>query len=357
MLLPETLKLHNQEKFEFHYLYFLPWKDQMVDEIKKNGGIVHCLSASNNFQIMRKVNQVMRYASEHNIQLIHCHLPWAGMAGRVVHRITRIPVIYTEHNKQERYHFLTRWMNKLTFPWQTAVIAVSKDVADSIKKNIHPRIPVYEILNSVNTDFFQRDAEEGIRLKRQLNIPEEAIVVGTIAVFRFQKRLKEWMEVFAAVTEKYPNLYGIIAGDGPLKEELVQHRKNLGLEEKLIMPGLQTEVKRWFNVMDIFMMTSEFEGLPVALLEAMSMECAVVTTDAGGIKEVIRHQENGLMVSVESWKQLDGELEKLLTSASFRMTLGQSARLRARQAFGMERMVRELEELYEGVLGKSGGKE
>ena len=356
MLLPESLKLHDHFRFEFHYLYFLPWKDQMVDEIKKNGGIVHCLPAFNNFQIMRKVNQVMRYVREHNIQLIHCHLPWAGIAGRIVHRMTKILVLYTEHNMHERYHFLTRWMNKLTFPWQTAVIAVSKEVADSIKKNIHPRIPVYEILNSVNTDFFQRNAEEGNRLKRQLNIPEEAIVVGTIAVFRFQKRLKEWMEVFAAVTEKYPKLYGIIVGDGPLKEELLQHRKNLGLEEKLIMPGLQTEVKPWFNAMDIFMMTSVFEGLPVALLEAMSMECAVVTTDAGGIKEVIQHQENGLMVSVERWKQLEGELDKLLASPSLRMTLGQAARLRARQAFGMERMVQELEELYVECSGNQEGR-
>jgi len=350
MLLPETLKLHDLSKFEFHYIYFLPWKNQMVESIQRSGGVVTCLSASNNIKIMLKVFSVIRYVKENNIQLIHCHLPWAGMVGRVVYKLTKVPVLYTEHNKQERYHFLTKAMNKLTFNWQSAAVAVSNDVAASIQKNIRPRIPVHEILNGVNTHFFQRDSEEGKRLKQQLNIPDDAIVMGTIAVFRFQKRLKEWLEVFATVSAKHPNVYGIIVGDGPLKEEIIQYRKELGLEEKVILPGLQTEVKPWFNTMDIFMMTSVFEGLPIALLEAMSMECAIATTDAGGIKEVIRNKESGLMVNVEHWKDLENELEQLIDSSAWRLTLGQSARERVKEAFGMERMVRELEELYGGCL-------
>jgi glycosyltransferase involved in cell wall biosynthesis len=271
MLLPETLKLHDREKFEFHYIYFLPWKDQMVEAIQTSGGIVTCFSASNNVRIMLQVSRVIGYVKEKNIQLIHCHLPWAGIVGRLVYKATKVPVLYTEHNKQERYHFLTRWMNRFTFNWQHAAIAVSRDVAESILHNIGPRVKVHEILNGANTNFFQRDGEERRRFRRQLNIPDEAIVIGTLSVFRFQKRLKEWLEVFAAVSARHPNVYGIIVGDGPLKEELLKHRTQLGLDEKVIMPGLQTEVKPWFSVMDIFMMTSVFEGLPIAMLEAMSM--------------------------------------------------------------------------------------
>jgi glycosyltransferase involved in cell wall biosynthesis len=346
MLLPETLKLHDHSRFEFQYIYFLPWKNQMVEAIEKSGGKVYCLNASNNFQIILKSFAIVRFVKVNNIQIVHCHLPWAGVVGRVVHKLTGVPVAYTEHNKQERYHVLTRWINRLTFNWQSAAIAVSGDVANSIQQNINPRIPVHNILNGVNTDFFKRDREEGEKCKVQLNIPVDAIVVGTIAVFRFQKRVKEWLEVFAAVSAKNPNVYGIIVGDGPLKEDIRQYRKQLGLEEKVIMPGLQTEVKPWFNTMDIFMMTSIFEGLPIALLEAMSMECAIATTDAGGIKEVIQHNESGVMVGVEDWKQLEGELNRLLDNETWRTTLGQSARTRVVKAFGMDRMVRELEELY-----------
>jgi L-malate glycosyltransferase len=312
--------------------------------------VIQCLSASNNLQIIFKLREIIRYIKDHQIQLVHCHLPWAGMAGRLVHRSTRIPVVYTEHNKQERYHFVTRWMNKLTFNWQNIVIAVSNDVAESIQKNIKPLIAVNEILNGVNTEFFQRDTEQGRRFKTQLKIPDEAIVVGTMAVFRFQKRLKEWLKVFAMASASNPRLFGIIVGDGPLKEEIIQYRRELGLEEKVLMPGLQTEVKPWYSVIDIFMMTSVFEGLPIALLEAMSMQCAIVSTDAGGIKEVIEPNKSGLMRGVDQWKELSDDISRMMVDEDLRTRLAKEARVRVIENFGMEKMVRELEKLYRKIL-------
>jgi glycosyltransferase involved in cell wall biosynthesis len=346
MLLPETLKLHDQARFEFHYIYFLPWKDQMVEAIRENGGVITCFSATNNLQIILRCRAIVRYIKENNINLVHCHLPWAGFAGRLIHKLIGIPMLYTEHNKQERYHQITRLLNRITFNWQTISIAVSSDVAESIRKNIRVRIPVIEILNGVNTKNFTRDKRAGLELRDQLNIPAQSIVVGTVAVFRFQKRLKEWLEVFAKAAAVYDTLYGIIVGDGPLKEELVAYRRQLGLEDRVFMPGLQTEVRPWLSTMDIYMMTSVFEGLPIALLEAMSMECAVVTTDAGGINEVIQHNKNGLMMPVQDWRKLEAELISLIERSGARQLLSRAARMRVVESFGMERMVGALEECY-----------
>lgn len=352
MLLPETLKLHDQTQFELHYIYFLPWKNQMVEEIEKHGGKVTCLAASNNVQIMLKLWAVIKYIKRNNIHLIHCHLPWAGMMGRLVYLLTASIVIYTEHNKQERYHSITRCMNKITFNWQSCVIAVSKDVGESIKKNIKVRIPIHHIVNGVNTKIFKRDVESGKKIRQQLDIPEDACIVGTIAVFRFQKRLKEWLEIVASVSEKYPQLYGVIVGDGPLKDELVQHIKKLGIEKKILLPGLQTDVKPWLSAMDVFMMSSIFEGMPVALLEAMSMECVIVTTNAGGIKEVVQHKKNGLMVEVDHWRKLQDELILVFENEGLRRKLSEAARTRVEHVFGMERMVNELENLYFTIASK-----
>jgi glycosyltransferase involved in cell wall biosynthesis len=345
-LLPETLKLHAKDTFEFHYLYFLPWKNQMVEAIEQAGGKVTCLTATNNLQMIRKVSAVIQYIRQHNINIVHAHLPWAGVVARLVHRRIKVPVIYTEHNKQERYHMATRLLNTLTFNWQTSAVAVSADVAVSIKKNINPSVPVIEILNGVNTDFFQRDISAGKQLRGQMGIPHNAVVVGTLAVFRFQKRLTEWLDVFKEASEKHPNLYGLMVGDGPLKDELVQRRKTLGLEDRVIMPGLQTEVKPWYSVMDVFMMTSVFEGLPIALLEAMSMECAIVTTDAGGVKQVIRHGVDGILVNVDQWSGLPMKLDELINDERKRIAFGVAARSRVVEAFSLKRMVGELEEVY-----------
>ncbi|MFN3841526.1 MAG: glycosyltransferase [Cyclobacteriaceae bacterium] len=349
MLLPETLKHHQHEKFEFHYIYFLPWKNQMVESLEQAGGKVTCMQANNTIQILLKVFTLIKYCRKHKINLIHCHLPWAGIVGRLVFKLIHTPLIYTEHNKQERYHRITRFVNRLTFNWQSAIIAVSEDVTESIARNIRPSVPVRNIVNGVNTDFFQRDSKSGRALRTQLGIPEEAIVVGTVAVFRVQKRLDVWLNVFKSASERDIRLYGILVGDGPLRKELEQLRKNFGLEHRVFMPGLQSDVRPWYSAMDIFMMTSLFEGLPVALLEAMSMQCAVLTTDAGGVKEVVRNEKDGLMVPVENWIDLTEKIDSLVNHERFRRDLGETARKRVINKFSINRMVTELEKLYSEV--------
>lgn len=347
-LLPETLKLHDKSAFEFHYIYFLPWKDQMVSAINSAGGKVKCLQASNNFQIVLRVNEIRAYVAKEGIQLVHCHLPWAGFVGRLLHRLTEIPVIYTEHNKQERYHRLTFLINRFTFNWQSLVVAVSDDVAQSIRKNINSKIPVVTVLNGVNTDAFTRQIEAGLEIRRSLNIPEGALVVGTVAVFRFQKRLVEWLKVLRSALDSGLDIYGIIVGDGPLKAEIHEQVSILKLADRVRFAGLQENVKPWLSAMDVYMMSSVFEGLPIALLEAMSMECAIATTDAGGIREVIRNETDGLIVGINEWHRLSDCLKKY-ARLDYRKSMAARARARVEESFSMRRMVDRLEDIYRQV--------
>lgn len=349
MLLPEALALHDQETFEFHYIYFLPWKDQMTDPLRHAGGRVTCFNASDNLKIMLKTGEVIQYCQDHGIRLIHCHLPWAGFLGRIVHKRTGIPIIYTEHNKQERYHRITFFLNKLTFNWQNRAIAVSHDVADSIATNIHPSIPVQTVLNGVNTAKFYRKNFDGTPVRKKFHLPADAFVIGTVAVFRFQKRLKEWMEIVAEVHQSHPEIRGLIIGDGPLKEKLHRHCEALGMQNIIYFTGLQEEVRPFLSAMDLYMMTSSFEGLPVALLEAMSMELPVVSTRAGGIGELVRNNQDGLTVDTDDWPTLKGIIERLIPDEALRKTLGSSARSRVIHAFSMERMVAELEKIYHEI--------
>ncbi|MCM4158769.1 glycosyltransferase [Antarcticibacterium flavum] len=351
MLLPETLKLHDQEKFEFHYIYFLPWKDQMVKAILDAGGMVKCLEAKDNIRLIAQYKKIINYCKLNHIDLIHCHLPWAGFVGRLVHKKTGVPVIYTEHNMQERYHFATKSLNKFSFNSQNLALGVSEDVTISIRKNIEPNVRVKTLLNGVNTKAFKRSNNSEIR--KNFNIPENGIVIGNVAVFRFQKRLIEWLRVIKKLRETNSNIYGIIVGAGPLEEEVKKEWQDLHLQEIVFFPGLKTDVKPYFDAMDIFMMSSSFEGLPIALLEAMSMECAVVSTDAGGIKEVIREGKDGLTCPVDEWQELSSKVQILLDDPDKLEEYKKAARKRVQEAFSMKRMVMELEECYIEVLNKS----
>jgi glycosyltransferase involved in cell wall biosynthesis len=350
MLLPETLKVHDQSRFQFTYVYFLPWKNQMVEALKRGGGNVLCFGAGNNLQVMTKMFALARFARKNKIEIIHAHLPWAGVVARFVGRLTGIPVVYTEHNKQERYHWITRRMNLLTFPMQHLTLAVSEDVANSIRKH-KPEVSarVRTQLNGVNTAFFNREEMSGAAVRQRFGIPEDAIVIGTVAVFRDQKRLDVWLQVAEAILRSNPKMHFVIVGDGPLKETLLLQRERLGLQERVHMPGLQTEVREFLAAFDIFMMTSKFEGLPIALLEAMSMGCAIVSTDAGGIGEVVRHEKEGLVCSVDKPLELIQYAERLLNDPAFRRTLGSNARNRVLQQFGIQKMADALETIYEDI--------
>lgn len=347
MLLPETLKEHNKDQFEFHYIYFLPWKNQMVETIENAGGAVSCLSSKNNLQLLMQYSSIINYCKKHQIHMIHAHLPWAGFVSRFVHLKTKIPVLYTEHNLQERYHFLTKFINKWSFIFQTLAIGVSQEVSDSILQNIKPKIDVKTLLNGVNVQHFQRNnPAERQQIRQQFSIPEEAILVGTVAVFRFQKRLDKWLEIMSDAIEKNPNIYGIIVGAGILEPEIYAKHAALNLEGKVFFSGLQTNVKPYYESMDIFMMSSSFEGLPIALLEAMSMGCAIVSTDAGGIKEVLKNNENGIMVGVEDWKMLSNSILDLSQNPSQFASFQIEARKRVEENFSIKAMVLQLECLY-----------
>jgi glycosyltransferase involved in cell wall biosynthesis len=345
-LLPETIRSHNLREFEFYCIYFLPWKDQMVNELTRQGATVACFPANNNLLMLFRVPGIIRYIKKHKIELLHCHLPWAGFVGRIIFKLTGIKVLYTEHNLQERYHFITRLLNRLSFNWQTAAVGVSADVVASIRKNISIKIPVTEILNGVDARKFTRDVEKGRVTRQKFGIAEKTTVVGTIAVFRFQKRLSEWVDVAERIVNQTKNVRFMIVGDGPLRPEIEKKIEEKKLKDFVLMPGLHEDVTPFLSAIDIYMMSSSFEGLPVALLEALSMQCAIVTTLAGGISEVITEGIEGYTVPVEQWLLLSDKVVELIDNPHMRLAMSQRARNKIELQFSMPIMVDKLERLY-----------
>ena len=346
-LLPETLAKHDQHKYRFHYIYFIPWKNQMVSAIESEGGRVACYSAKNNLAIMAKIPAIAGYVRKHNIKLIHCHLPWAGIAGRIVGRITGVPVVYTEHNLWERYHKLTYHLNKITYSSQEKVIAVSDEVAQSIRKHHHNVKPAVQVvLNGINTSKFSEIFQTDLDVRKQYGIAPTAVVIGITCVFRAQKRLTTWLEIAHEIHKKYPDVRFLIMGDGVLRNEIHARAAELQTAEYVHFAGLQTEIRPYLKALDIFMMSSEFEGLPIALLEAMSMEVMPACTDAGGISELVKDNVNGVLVPVANPMLLVEKLEPFLAQPAKIRTIGLNARKTVIEGFSMEKMVGELETIY-----------
>tara|TARA_R110002049_G_scaffold99488_1_gene242314 strand:- start:389 stop:1558 length:1170 start_codon:yes stop_codon:yes gene_type:complete len=350
MLLPISYKYASHDQFEYSYAYFLKGKDDLVYLLKENGAQVHSFEAGGNREILLSAFSLAKYCKSNKVDIIHAHLPIAGVVARIAGRIAKIPVVYTEHNLMERYHPITRFLNKSTFAMQAHVVSVSRDVEQSIRKHTNTKVPVSTVLNGIDTLQFKRDLTGGEELRKQYTIPMDATVIGFVAVFREQKQLPVWLKVAATILKSHPDSYFLLVGAGPLSDEIENLRDTLGLTNRLILPGLKENVRQHLSAMDIFFMSSKFEGLPLALLEAMACECAIVATKVGGIPEVIESGISGLLVSDQSQQEMAEALRFYLTNKEEIKAHGIAARQRVEEAFSIQRMVKELEGIYRSLI-------
>lgn len=346
-LLLETLKCHDKNKFEFYYIYFFQWKNELVNELELHGGKVYCLNATNNFDIFLKIIQLKKIVKNININIVHCHLPLTAILARLTFIFSKnLRIIYTEHNLQERYNVIIKILNKATYKLQHNVIAVSKSVEKSIIKNIGAKVNVTTILNGVDTNCYKRILEESNEMKLKLNINKEKIIIGNVCVFRKQKRLKLWVDIFEKINKINNDTIGILVGSGILYDEIKQYIESKNLQEKILLLGLQKNTKIYYSILDIFLLTSEFEGLPLALLEAMSMNCVPVVTNAGGVKEVIKHQINGLVVDINETENLISEINFLLNNKNIYKQLYKASRESIIKDFSIFSTTQKIENLY-----------
>ena len=350
MLLPEGLRCADRERFTYGYGYFLPWKDAMAPSLTAQGAEVVCFGGRCGVGLCLRARRLAAFLREWRADLLHCHLPMAGIVGRLAGKMAGVPVVYTEHNKMERYHPLTRRINRMTWDWQKQVIAVSQDVAASIHAHVRSQVPVEVVLNGVDLEHFNPAAWSGAAVRERLGISATAPVVSTVAVFRVQKRLDDWLTAAKLLKASYPETHFLLVGDGPLREEMKQLARSLGLEQSVHFVGLQQDVRPYLAASDVYMMSSVFEGLPVALLEAMAMGRPVVATAVGGIPEVIESGRNGMLAPAGQPQVLARAVGQLLSSPELRREMGASARRSVDERFSIRRMVAQLEAMYLRVL-------
>jgi L-malate glycosyltransferase len=333
------------------YGYFLPWKDALVPELEAKGCLVRCFSARNPLEMLQRLPQLVLFLRDWRPDIIHCHLPLAGVIGRLAGSILNVPVVYTEHNLQERYHVLTRLANRVTWTMQSKVIAVSREVEDSIARSLPPRTPVKTVLNGVDCATFVPRPDLGKEMRALLGVSQSDFLIGTVAVFRKQKRLDLWLEVAYKLSQEFPEVRFLLVGDGPERPVVEGLIARYGLSSRVVLPGLIDEVLPYISAMDIFFMSSDFEGLPIALLEAMACGLPAVATRAGGIGEVIRGPGQGLLSEKGDTATLVAHLTSLYRDRQMLNRIGDCGRQRVREAFSLKQMTGQIQEVYTELCG------
>jgi glycosyltransferase involved in cell wall biosynthesis len=209
------------------------------------------------------------------------------------------------------------------------------------------------IYNGVDAERFAAgERAELAKLAPQLS--RAKAVVGTVGNMKRQKRHDLFLRAIAAARRDMAGLHGVIVGrDLGEEPSLRKLRAELGLEEHVHFAGGVTDTAPWLRAFDLFLLTSDHEGLPNVVLESMAAGCPVVATDVGGVREIIRDGQSGVIIPRRDEATAAHAIVELLNDRSRRNTIAEEARTRVRQQFSTSAMVEAHVRLYEKLLAPS----
>lgn len=340
----------DRDQFLYEVGFLLPDHDALVGELEATGLPVHCLNGARGAGWIHRLRGMVR---ERGIDLIHDHSPYVAIGTRLgIPRHGGPRLVYTEHNVWEAYHRATYWGNILTYRRSDHVFAVSDHVRASIRYprflQFLPMPPVETLHHGLDPVAVHRwGSSEGVR--EELGIPEDALVVGTVANFRPSKGHTILLEAAVKVREAIPGVRFVLVGHGPLESDIRRRAQELGLDGTVVFAGARDDVPRVAGAFDLFALSSVYEGLAIALIEAMALGRPAVVTRAGGLTEVLEHGRQGLVVPPSNPQALAGAIITLLRDADLRRRFGEAGQLRARK-FDIRKAVRRLEEVYARLL-------
>lgn len=342
------------ERFRYQFAYLLPWKNALVGDLESAGFEVSCLDGARGFGWRRRLR---RMVAEHDIDIIHAHLPYTAIGARIAFwRDRRVNIVYTEHNMWSRYKALTAWANAFTFSRNDHVFAVSNEVRGSVRYPLlfarRPLPPLETLYHGPDPQAITRWAgEDGVR--QELGIPGDAPIVGTVANLKAHKGHDYLLQAAVRVKESVPDARFVCVGLGPLEDELRSKSRRLGLGDTVIFTGFRADAPRLMKAFDIFALPSIHEGLPIALVEAMMLGKPAVVTRAGGTPEVVEDGQQGYLVASRDPNALAGRIVELLEDESLRMRMGAAARIRAAD-FDIRKSVERMETLYDRLHRRAG---
>lgn len=349
-LLASAAPYLDRSKFSYEVAYLLPHKDALANDLASAGLPVTCLQGGG---VPSWVSRLKRLVQRHDIDLVHAHSPVAAAGARYgLSSHKRPAIVYTEHNLWDRYHRATRLLNMATYARNDHVFAVSDDVRRSISypRLIHNRtMPPSETLYH-GPDHAALAASEGADgVRRELDIPENAPLIGVVANFKEHKGHRYALLAAATVVAERPAARFLLVGLGPLQDDMRSLARSLGIENNVVFAGFRQDVPRIVRTLDLFLLPSTHEGLPIALVEAMALGVPAVAAAVGGIPEVIEHDVSGLLVEPRDPTGFANAILALLADQPRRSRMGMEAARRARD-FDIRNAVARTETVYEELL-------
>ena len=283
-------------------LYFL--NDEKIGSMKRLKRIIYR---------RKKLKEIIK---EVNPDITIAFLPEPIFMVISLRKSIKCPIIVSERNDPRILYksFLYYILMKIYYKKADGFVFQTKEAKEYFSKKIQEKSVI--IKNPLNDEF----------LTTNKNIQKKDIIISTGRLSE-QKNQKMLINAFAKITDKYPNYKLIIYGEGILRKKLEEQVKNLKLENKVFLPGVVDNIKEKIEECKIFVLPSNYEGMPNALMEAMALGLPVISTDCpcGGPRELIKNDYNGILIPVNAQEELERKLEELIGNSEKAKNLGKHA--------------------------------
>jgi glycosyltransferase involved in cell wall biosynthesis len=326
----------------------------MVNALKSMGVECRVIHTERPFDIF-KWKLVKQFIKEQEVDIVHAHGTRANSNIIWAARSLKIPVIYTVHGwsfHQDQNPLVRRIRimgEKYLVSKSSLTISVSLSNQQSGKKYI--KFPNSIVINN-GIDRIKFDPEKPYPdIRKEFQIPETAILVLFIARFTAHKQPLSLIQAFAKTIPVNDRMHLLMVGDGDQKQAAVELISKLGLQDKITLAPFRQDVPSVLATADIFVLPSLWEGLPIGLLEAMSMGKAVIATNVDGTSEIIRNCENGLLINTNGLvNNLANSLVNMAEDENLRKAFSEKAKATIKERFDVSNMTIKIENKYLDVL-------
>lgn len=347
----------SRRKHEVFLISMLP-PVAFVDELSAFGIKVFSLDMKRGFPNPLAILNLWRILSQLKPDIIHSHMIHANILSRVTGVFYKRPVlICTAHSLSEKGRHRSEnfrvFLYRITDSFCDLTTQVSPQGVERYKalRAVNPNKILY-VPNGVDTEKFKPDVCVRDNLRKEFGLSESFV---WIAVGRFDppKDYHNMLTAFSIVLKQESSANLVIVGDGPLRPLMESFAKEMGIKDKVLFLGIREDVGKLLNVADGFVLSSEWEGLPLVLLEAASTGLPIVATNVGGNAEVVIDGETGFLVPPKDPIRLSEAMLRLMKlPKSERLKMGFKGRDHVIQNFSLQHIVDIWEELYRLLLSK-----
>jgi glycosyltransferase involved in cell wall biosynthesis len=347
-LILEICKRLDTKKFSPQVCVFE--KDGILQNEFEQAGIpVHALERKDGLDVTLPIRLAL-LLKKIRADIVHTHNHSVWLYGGIAARILNLPLVHTEHTSpdynKEKWYKIERWLSYITDRITTVSNSVGKFMEER-ERIASDKITV--IHNGIDTKIYSKYVDRDVK-RKELNLADSDRIIGNIARFFPNKDHACLLKAFKLVVEKIPSAKLLIAGDGPLRNELLELTEELALTSTVKFLGNRRDIPELLRIFDVFALSSIKEGLPITLLEAMASSVPTVATDVDGNPELVVHNQTGYIVPARDPNSLADKIITLLMDKEKAKRMGEMGRARAEEEFSFEKMSAKYDVLYSSML-------